>query len=95
MVEVQLDIVEVFKGDPDDVDTIYRRFTPDGLISCELEFLPGEEYVLFLQTMDGLTGPRQPSFPVYSKRVPQAVLEAWGSRKRLETLRRWKATQQQ
>lgn len=93
IVEVQLDILTVFKGVSDEIDRIYVPFVPDGVISCEPEPLPGEEYVLFLHTENGILLQHKPSFVVVGHWLSPSLLDTLGVPKKLEALRQWKAAQ--
>ena len=94
IVKVRLQVLEEFKNAAGEIDAIYTPYIPDGVISCDMEPFPGEEYVLFLHRESGILRRRQPSFVVVSRYIPDDVLEALGVPERLQALRRWKSAQQ-
>ena len=93
MIEVRTDVFEVFKGVPDEVHTFYMPFVPGDLLVCDFQPLAGEEYVLFLSRENGLLRKHQPSFVLKTERIPEQVLKMYGGLKKLDELRRWKASQ--
>jgi hypothetical protein len=80
VLELKLQMLEVFNGDAEKYTTINAPVLP----VCRNPVLTGLEYVFFLESYDGLIAPNANSFEVYGVE----------GLKKVQKVRQWKAEQQ-
>jgi hypothetical protein len=69
LLELHLEMLEVFSGDAENYTTIYAPVLP----VCREPVLVGLEYVFFLETYEGLIAPNANSFQVYGQEAAEKL----------------------